>query len=66
MGLSSHESETIQPDMATVSTTPEEKRMNASQSAPIARAVGASGAQAVEQRHNAEFHVRFDAGREHV
>jgi len=54
MGLSSHETETIQPDMTTVSTTPEEKRMNTSQSAPIARAVGASGTQTVEQRHNAE------------
>jgi len=53
MGLTPQESETIQPDMSSVSTTPEEKRMNTSQSAPIARAVGASGAQAVE-RHNAE------------
>jgi stage V sporulation protein S len=53
MSLTPHESETIQPDMSTVSTTPEEKRMNTTQSAPIARAVGASGAQAVE-RHNAE------------
>ena len=53
MGLTPQESETIQPDMSSVSTTPEEKRMNTSQTAPIARAVGASGAQAVE-RHNAE------------
>jgi stage V sporulation protein S len=53
MGPTSQESETIQPDTSSVSTTPEEKRMNTSQSAPIARAVGASGAQAVE-RHNAE------------
>jgi stage V sporulation protein S len=53
MGPSTHGSETIQPDMATGSTTPEEKRMNTSQSAPIARAVGASGSQPVE-RHSAE------------
>jgi len=39
--------------MSSVSTTPEEKRMNSSQSAPIARAVGGAGVQAVE-RHNAE------------
>ena len=53
MGLSTHESETIQPDISSVSTTPEEKRMNTSQSAPIARAVGGSSPQAVE-RHSAE------------
>src|ERR671937_1074926 len=53
MSLTHDQSETIQPDMSSVSTTPEEKRMNTSQSAPIARAVGASGAHAVE-RHNAE------------
>src|SRR5262245_63888020 len=53
MGLTSQEPETIQPDISSVSTTPEEKRMNTSQSAPIARAVGASSAQAVE-RHSAE------------
>jgi stage V sporulation protein S len=53
MGLTPQESETIQPDIPSVSTTPEEKRMNTSQSAPIARAVGASSAQAVE-RHSAE------------
>lgn len=53
MGLTSQESETIQPDISSVSTTPEEKRMNTSQSAPIARAVGAGSAQAVE-RHSAE------------
>jgi stage V sporulation protein S len=53
MGPTSHESETIQPDISSVSTTPEEKRMNTSQSAPIARAVGGSSTQAVE-RHSAE------------
>jgi stage V sporulation protein S len=53
MGLTSQEPETIQPDISSVSTTPEEKRMNTSQSAPIARAVGASSTQAVE-RHSAE------------
>jgi stage V sporulation protein S len=53
MGLASQESEPIQPDISSVSTTPEEKRMNTSQSAPIARAVGGSSAQAVE-RHSAE------------
>ena len=53
MGLTWQESETIQPDMSSVSTTPEEKRMNTSQSAPIARAVGGNAAQAVE-RHSAE------------
>jgi stage V sporulation protein S len=47
------ETETIQPDMSSVPTTPEEKRMNTSQSAPIARAVGAAGSQPVE-RHSAE------------
>jgi len=53
MDLIRQETETIQPDMSSVPTTPEEKRMNASQSAPIARAVGATGAQPVE-RHSAE------------
>jgi len=53
MNLTRQETETIQPDIAAVPTTPEEKRMNTSQSAPIARAVGATGAQSVE-RHSAE------------
>ncbi len=53
MSLTPHTPETIQPDTSSVSTTPEEKLMNSSQSAPIARAVGAAGAQAIE-RHNAE------------
>src|SRR5262245_5186167 len=53
MGPTTHESETIQPDISSVFTTPEEKRMNTSQSAPIARAVGTNSAQAVE-RHTAE------------
>ena len=53
MNLTRQETETIQPDMSSVPTTPEEKRMNASQSAPIARAVGATGTQPVE-RHSAE------------
>jgi stage V sporulation protein S len=53
MSLTPNTPETIQPDMSSVSTTPEEKRMNSSQSAPIARAVGGSGVQAVE-RHSAE------------
>ena len=53
MGPTSQEPEAIQPDISTVSTTPEEKRMNTSQSAPIARAVGTNTTQAVE-RHSAE------------
>jgi len=55
MDLDKHEPETIQPASTSISTTPEEKSMttNASQSAPVARAVGASGAHALE-RHNAE------------
>src|SRR6476620_4503124 len=53
MGTTSHESEIIQPDMSSVSTTPEEERMTTSASQPIARAVGASGATALE-RHSAE------------
>lgn len=53
MSFTPHTPETIQPDTSSVSTSPEEKRMNSSQSAPIARAVGASSAPAIE-RHNAE------------
>lgn len=53
MDLTKQETETIQPDMSSVPTPPEEKHMNASQSVPIARAVGATGTQSVE-RHSAE------------
>jgi stage V sporulation protein S len=55
MNLDTHEPETIQPAATPISSTPEEERMttSASQSAPIARAVGASGVTAVE-RHSAE------------
>ena len=55
MDLDIHDSETIQPAPTLNSTTPEEERMttSASQSAPIARAVGASGTTTVE-RHSAE------------
>jgi len=55
MDLDTHNPETIQPASSPISPTPEEERMttSASQSAPIARAVGASGAPAVE-RHSAE------------
>ena len=55
MDLDMHDPETIQPAATPISSTPEEERMttSASQSAPIARAVGASGATAVE-RHSAE------------
>ena len=55
MNLDTHNPETIQPALPPLSPTPEEERMttSASQSAPIARAVGASGATAVE-RHSAE------------
>jgi stage V sporulation protein S len=55
MDLDKHEPETIHPASTPISTTPEEKSMttNTSQSAPVARAVGASGAHALE-RHSAE------------
>ena len=55
MSLDIQNSETIQPAPTPNSTTPEEKRMtiNTSQGAPIARAVGESGAPAIE-RHTAE------------
>ena len=55
MDLDTHNPETIQPASPPISPTPEEERMttSASQSAPIARAVGASGTTAVE-RHSAE------------
>lgn len=55
MDLDTHDPETIQPASTPISSTPEEERMttSASQSAPIARAVGASGPAAVE-RHSAE------------
>ena len=55
MDLDIHDSETIQPAPTLNSTTPEEKHMttNASQAAPIARAVGESNAAAIE-RHTAE------------
>jgi stage V sporulation protein S len=55
MDLDTHNPETTQPASASIPTTPEEERMttSASQSAPIARAVGASGTTAVE-RHSAE------------
>ena len=59
MDLDTHNPETIQPasiqPASTPIPTPEEERMttSASQSAPIARAVGATGATAVE-RHSAE------------
>jgi stage V sporulation protein S len=51
MDLDIHDSETIQP--ASPSTTPEEERMTTNQPAQVARAVGASGAIALE-RHSAE------------
>ena len=55
MDLDTHIPETIQPASTPISSTPEEERMttSTSQSAPMARAVGASGAAAVE-RHSAE------------
>ena len=55
MDLDTHNPETTQPASTLIPPTPEEERMttSASQSAPIARAVGASGAAAVE-RHSAE------------
>jgi stage V sporulation protein S len=55
MDLDTHNPETTQPASTSIPTTPEEERMttSASQSAPIARAVGASGTTAVE-RHSAE------------
>jgi stage V sporulation protein S len=53
MDLDMHNPETIQPAATPISTTPEEERMTTSASQPIARAVGASGATAVEH-HSAE------------
>ncbi len=55
MDLDTLNPETTQPASTLIPTTPEEERMttSASQSAPIARAVGASGTTAVE-RHSAE------------
>ena len=55
MNRDTHNPETTQPASTLIPTTPEEERMttSASQSTPIARAVGASGAAAVE-RHSAE------------
>ena len=55
MDLDMHDPATIQPAATPISPTTEEERMttSASQSAPIARAVGASGATAVEH-HSAE------------
>ena len=53
MGLDKYEPQAIQPASTPVPTTPQEDRMNASQSAPVARAVGASSAHALE-RHSAE------------
>src|ERR671929_259720 len=55
MDLDNHEPETIQPASTSIPTTPEEERMttNTSQSVPVARAVGATGAHALE-RHSAE------------
>ena len=55
MDLDNQDLETIQPASPSFLTTPEEKSMtnNASQSVPVARAVGASGAHALE-RHSAE------------
>lgn len=54
MDLDTHNPETTQPASRLIPTTPEEERMitSASQSAPIARAVGASGT--IVERHNAE------------
>ena len=53
MDLDMYNPETIQPAATPTSTTPEEERMTTSTSQPIARAVGASGAAAVEH-HSAE------------
>lgn len=55
MGLDEYQPHSIQPTATPVPATSQEERMlsNASQSAPVARAVGASGAHAVE-RHSAE------------
>ena len=55
MDLDIHDSETSQPASTLTSSTPEEERMtsNTSQAAPVARAVGAPGATAME-RHSAE------------
>ena len=55
MDLDTHDPETIQPATTPISSAPEEEHMttSTSQSAPMARAVGASGAAAVE-RHSAE------------
>src|SRR5689334_12714648 len=55
MNLESQDSETAQPGSTLISTTPEEERMssNVTQATPVARAVGATGAHALE-RHSAE------------
>ena len=55
MDLDIHDSETSQPASTLTSSTPEEERMtsNTSQAAPVARAVGAPAATAME-RHSAE------------
>jgi stage V sporulation protein S len=55
MGLDNHQTQTTQPAATSVPATPQEERMvtNASQSAPVARAVGANTAHALE-RHSAE------------
>ena len=64
MDLDTHDSEASQPASTMISTTPEEERMtsNTSQAAPIARAVGASGATAME-RHSAEVLKVFTRSR---
>lgn len=55
MNLDNHDAETVQPASTLNSTSSQEERMvsNTSQAAPVARAVGASGAHALE-RHSAE------------
>jgi stage V sporulation protein S len=55
MNLADQDGETVQPASTLNSTTSQEERMvsNTSQAAPVARAVGASGAHALE-RHSAE------------
>ena len=55
MDLDIQDPETSQPASTLTSSTPEEERMtsNTSQAAPVARAVGAPGATAME-RHSAE------------
>ena len=55
MGLNNQDARSIQPAGTAIPATPEEEHMvsNASQSAPVARAVGASSPHALE-RHSAE------------